>query len=186
MTLGAHLMWEEFRQLLSPSIPYYYMSMGFFHKDTQTHAHISPITSILTPFNTSLWFALLAILHFAIVIILMTKKLTQKWRHFYIGGRLNRNPILNAWALVLGHSIANPQIANGRSIRKFSRTLTIIWIILWFLVRSWYEGALYNYLQGNRQSSPYDTIEKVLAANCKIITVPDMYLSIKHLIREDR
>lgn len=91
--------------------------------------------SVLIPFNSSVWLTLLLIMYLSIFIIIMTKLFTNKWRHFVIRGRMNRAPIPNAWATVLGHSIHNPLIIiNGRSFGNFARTLTIDWIILWFIV----------------------------------------------------
>lgn len=177
-------MTEERRRILSPSNAYIYNSMGFVYKPGS--ASIFPIDSLLAPFSGSLWLTLFAILSLSIPIILRTKNLSRKWRHFYIGGRMNRTPILNAWASCLGHSIANAHIANARSISNFARTLIIFWIILWFIVRSFYEGALFNYLQYNQPPSPYDTIEKVLTSNCKVITQPSFYADIARLVKKER
>lgn len=99
---------------------------------------------------------------------------------------MNRTPILNAWAAVIGKSIANPQISNGRSLSNFARTIIIFWIILWFTVRTAYEGALYSFLQVYRPPSPYETIEQVLASDCKIISYSPTYSTIKHLIKKER
>lgn len=167
LTVGSYIRVEERNQILSPSDAYYHVQMGFIYKERRKI--LSPIATILTPFDASVWLTLVLILFLSIIIILMTKLLTRKWRHFYIGGRMNRGPVLNAWATVLGHSIENPQITSGRSFGNFSRTLTILWITLWFLVRSYYEGALYNYMQGVLPPPPYDTVEKALASNCKLV-----------------
>lgn len=99
---------------------------------------------------------------------------------------MNRAPILNAWAVVLGKSIANSHIANGRSFSNFARSLILFWIILWCVIRSVYEGALYTFLQDYRPPSPYDTIEKIIASNGKIITSNVGYENIKHLVKRER
>lgn len=169
-TIGAYSMSKERNQILSPSDPILYVEVGFIYKSQ--HKQLSAIKNVLTPFNSSVWLTLLLITCLSIFIIIMTKLFTKKWRHFVIGGRMNRAPILNAWASVLGHSVHNPLIINGRSFGNFARTLTKHWIILWFIVRSYYEGTLYNNMQGY-QSSPYDTVEKVLASNCQVIVPPN-------------
>lgn len=184
LTIGAYLKTEERDQIFSLSDSYVYLSVGFVYKEGITR--INSIASIITPFSGYLWLLILGISITSILLILLTKKLTRKWRHFYIGGRKNRNPILNAWAIALGHSIANPRIANGRSVGNFARTLIILWIIMWFIIRSFYEGALYSYLERNRLPSPYDTIEKVLTSDCKIVASTYYYSTVKHLIKKDR
>lgn len=85
---------------------------------------------------------------------------------------MNRTPILNMWNSVLGNSIANKHIAYGKKFGILARTLLFYWIILWFILRNTYQGALYTYLQSNRVSSPYDKIEKVIESDCKIVIPP--------------
>lgn len=170
-------------QKFSLSEPYYQSALGFVYKEND--GHITEIVSLMTPLETNLWVAIVGILGAAIFIILMSKKLTQKWRHFYIGGRMNRTPILNMWTTVLGHPIANPRIATGQSIGNFSRTLIILWITLWFIIRSSYEGALYRFLQ-SRPTSPFDTVEKVLTSDAKIISSLSTYGFVRKFIKRDR
>lgn len=119
-------------------------------------------------------------------IILLTKKLSRPLRHFLIGGQLNRTPILNLWTSVLGNSISNPQMSNRRNFGTFARTLIILWIFLWLIVRNSYQGALYTYLQANRVSSPYNTINKIQKSDCKIIASRSGYRFIKNMFNVDR
>lgn len=183
LSIGGYFVTDERIQLMSPSDSYLESAIGFVYKEG--NGRIIPIQSLLAPFNDSLWWAIFGILFPPILIILMLKKLPRKWRHFYIGGRVNRTPVLNMWASTLGHSIGNPRIANGQSIGTFARCLTLFWIILWFIIRSSYEAALYNYLQ-NKHISSYDTVEKVLKSNCKIISSTSTYLLMKHIINRGR
>lgn len=162
------MMTEKRVEVLSPSSPYLQSSIGFTYRVKEDR--IFSITRILHPLNAYIWLTVLVMLLFTIIIILSTKKLSSKWRHFIIGGRKNRQPIVNTWLIVLGKAIPNPLIANSRYIGTFARTLMLLWILLWFFIRTWYEGALYTKLSQHRFSTSYDTIEKVLASDCKIIT----------------
>lgn len=99
---------------------------------------------------------------------------------------MNRTPILNVWAVFLGRAIANPQITSGRSFSNFARTLVLLWILLWFVIRSSYESALYSFLKDYRPPSPYDTIEKIIASDCNVIANVPGYSSIKHLVKKER
>lgn len=53
-------------------------------------------------------------------------------------------------------------------------------------MRSYYEGALHNYLQHHQPPSPYDTVEKVLTSDCKIITNSGVYSNVKQRFKNIR
>lgn len=168
-----------------PSIPILYFPFQFVYKETDSYIDHS-IERFLAPLTFSVWFAGAACLLLAIVVILHTKKLTRKQRHFVIGGWLNRSPILNMWAFVLGHAIFNTRTVRQQFFGTFSRTLILLWIVLWLIIRNSYQGQLYNYLTGHRFTSPFDTVAKVNASNCKVITSRVAYNMMKHLIKQDR
>lgn len=184
LTVGAYSRSAERNKLLSPSEPYFYTSIGFIYKEG--HRQLNAMAAIVTPFDATVWLALHLILYLTVLIILLTKTMTRKWRHFVIGGRINRAPILNAWAIILGHPIHNPVIVNGRAFGHFSRTLTIVWVGFWFLIRCHYEGALYNYMQGYQPSPRYDTVQKVLTSNCKVILSLNGINTLKFYMKENR
>lgn len=171
-------------KFLSPSDPYLQSSLVFAYKERE--AFVFSISRLLAPFEYRIWIAIVVIFVISIFLILMTKLFPQKWRHFFIGGHLNRSPILNAWQSLLGKSIPNRFIANGRHFGNFARTLTMFWILLWFVIRSFYEGALYTNLQRNSLTSTYDTIDKVRASNCKVIAGGSTVPFIENLIKKER
>lgn len=168
--------------MLEPSVWYIVLGMSFAYKEQESY--ISPLASLLTPLSTTLWMVNVTILVLATIFILSTKTLIQKWRHFYIGGRLNRSPILNMWALVLGRPNTNPFITNGYFFGNFARALFLLWIILWFIIRSSYEGALYFYLQGIHPTN-YDMVYKVLDSNCKIEVKRGTYIQMQRVIKDE-
>lgn len=140
----------------------------------------------MAPFQELVWAVSGAVLIAAAIIILLTKKLSQKWRHFYIGGRLNRTPILNMWMTVLGLPVNNPRMTNKRYFGTFARTILIFWIVLWLLIRSGYQGILYTHLRGQRFTSALDTIQKIQESDCKIIVPPLVQATAVHLFGADR
>lgn len=100
MTVGALMMIEERIRVLSPSNWYLQSSMGFIYKEG--HAHMNPMTNLIAPFQVSLWFIVFLILFTPIPVILKTKQLYRKWRHFSIRRQNDRYPVLNMWASALG------------------------------------------------------------------------------------
>lgn len=184
VTSGGMMITATRLKHLLPSDPYLQSSVGFVFK--QREARIYSISRILTPLEYRIWIVIVVIFVLSIFIILLTKKFSRKWRHFFIAGRMNRTPILNMYQSMLGKSIPNRFIASGRRFGNFARTLTMFWILLWFFVRSLYEGALYTNLQRRSLSSTYDTIEKVRASGAKVITGSTTMSIMENIIEKDR
>lgn len=178
LTIGGYVLSQERSRIFSGSNPYLQASFGFCFK--QSDAYL-PLRRLTAPFRILIWRIICVLLLLSMAIILLTKKLSPKWRHFIISGRINRDPILKMWTAVLGNPITfKPNFGN------FARTLTLLWILLWLIIRSSYQGALYTYLQSHRMSSPYDTLEKIQASDCKIITSLSGFYFLKGLISPDR
>lgn len=184
MSIGGHLWNSERSKALSPSIPILHVSLGFAYREDSLA--VMSANQFTAPFQFILWLTLMVILLIIALLILLTKKLTRKWRHFYIGGRVNRTPVLNVWSVVLGKAIGNPRIANGQNFGTFARTLMLFWILLWFFIRSFYEGIVLSKLQNDRIESPFDTIEKIQTSNCYILAAPSAITFIAHLFEKDR
>lgn len=140
---------------------------------------LTPLEKLLAPFGTRLWFSLAILIASAIIIILLTKRLKSVRRHFVIGGHINRTPILNMINSLLGGSIANPRMEGSQKyFGTFARTLAMLWFIWSLILRGSYQGALYNFLQHQVFSSPYDTIYKILHSDCKIIIMKSAIFSL--------
>lgn len=183
MAIGGYVMSKERIALFSPSVNYLQASIGFCYKENDAYI---PLTRLTAPFTDYLWNTSGVILFISSMVILFSKRFNPIWRHVFIGGHLNRTPILNMWTAVLGNAIGNPRMTDRRNFGTFSRTITILWIFLWLIIRNAYQGALYTSLQDNRFSSPYDTINKIRESNCKILVPPPAYNLIKDMFNKDR
>lgn len=134
----------------------------------------SPLSRLLAPFSTPLWIFLAVFVTISVIIVLLTKHLPTKKRHFLIGGRLNRTPVFNMLHLMLDGSVANRLMRRQtRYFGTFSRSLTMIWILGFLVVRNAYQSSLYTYLQEQRLPSPYDTVEKVNRSGVIINVSPE-------------
>lgn len=145
--------------------PYLQQSLVFSY----TEFVDTPLSRLLAPFHCYLWFSLSLLVCISIFIILLLKKLSKRHRHFIIGGRTNRSPILNMLSSLIGNAIANPRILQRTYFGTFARTLAILWIFFWLIIRNAYQGSLYDFLQSQRVNSPYDSVEKIRASNVKIV-----------------
>lgn len=179
-TIGGYALSEERSLVFAASNQYLQASMGFCYKETFGYY------SLTAPLRSCIWMVIFILLTTTITVILLTKKLSRKCRHFIIGGKMNRTPILNMWASLLGVCISNPFIVHGRIFGTFARTLALLWILLWFVVRNSYQGTLYTFLQSHRLTSSYDTIIDFRASDYKVITSPAGYSFLKHLFSRDR
>lgn len=169
LTTGGYGASQRLWMVFSLSVPYVQSSLGFAFREREDQSHLARLTA---PFQVHIWHIIIGLLIVSIVIILLTKKLPRQWRHFVIGGRRNRTPILNMWNTVLGGPICNPKMIYRRAFGTFARTLLILWIMLWLVIRSSYQGALYDFLQRHQFSNAYDTIEKITKSNCKLLVAP--------------
>lgn len=166
MTVGTYALSMERVNLMSYSRSYTQNALIFaFKKNAQL---TTPLARLMSPFQTFVWISIAFLLFISILVILLTKKLSMQHRHFMIGGQMNRTPILNMINMVIGNSIANPKMTQERHFGVFARTLCILWLFFWLIVRNSYQGSLYETLRGHRVESSYDTIEKVRMSTAKI------------------
>lgn len=138
-----------------------YMHHSFIFAFSQRDLFATPLARLMAPFQGCVWISIACLIIISIVAILLTKKLSAKQRHFIIGGHLNRTPILNMMNALIGNVIPNQQMTKFQYFGVFARTLTILWIFFWLIVRNSYQGAMYEFLQSQRVNSPYDTVDKV-------------------------
>lgn len=131
----------------------------------------TPMEKLLAPFTTHLWESTCFLIALAVIVISITKILNRRWRHFVIGGRINRTPILNMWNSFLGGGIGNPTFAIARYLSNFARTLLIIWSTGCLVLRGSYQGALYDFMQREELSSPLDTISKINRSDCNLVVM---------------
>lgn len=183
LSIGGYIQTTARLSTFQASQPYLQASTIFCFTEKEEDSSFTRLTS---SFQDLVWIIIGALLIAATAVILLTKKLSRKWRHFYIGGRLNRTPILNMWSAVLGSPINNPHITDRRYFGTFSRTILILWIILWLLIRGGYEGILYTHLRRQRFTSALDTIQKIQESNCKIISPLVVRPALTELFNKER
>lgn len=166
MTVGTYAFSIERVNVMSYSKSYTQNSLIFAFKQNAQLA--TPIARLMSPFQAFVWLSIAFLLTVSILVILLTKKLSMQHRHFMIGGRMNRTPILNMINIVIGNVVSNPRMTQGRYFGVFARTLCILWLFFWLVLRNSYQSSLYETLRSHRVDSSFDTIEKVRMANAKI------------------
>lgn len=170
VTIGAYLQTVDRSHWLSPGATYMQEQIGFAVRDKCTAA--SSLNYLMGPFTTSTWILIFTTLCLPALFIPITKLLKGHHRQFLIGGKLHRTPILDAFHLAIGGSMNNPQMKHRRYFGTFARTLAMLWILLFFFIRSSYEGGLFTLFNKPPQFSKCDTFDKIKAHQCKVIA-PD-------------
>lgn len=169
MTCGSYTPALEKVMIMSYTIEYMQNSMVFAY--VESTEHITPMSRLFQPFQYHLWISIGILLTISTIIILLLKKLPDRQRHFIIGGHVNRTPILNMWNILIGNAHPNPRLTQIQYFGVFARTLCLLWILFWLVVRSSYEGSLYEFLQSQRVKSPFDSVEKVRQSNVKLYII---------------
>lgn len=163
-----------------------YMQNSFIFVFTPNMVLSTPLWRLMAPFQSFLWISILLVLIISISIILISQKLSARQRHFIIGGRMNRTPILNMINVMIGSVISNPRMLYKKSFGVFARTLFILWVFFWLVVRNSYQGALYGFLQTQRNGSRFDTVKKVLESDVKINVIDSAKGLIPQIFKPDR
>lgn len=166
MTIGTYALTMDRVNVMAYSQSY--MKHAFIFAYAESTQLVTPLARLMAPFQGYVWLSIALLLAISVLVILLTKNLPKSQRHFIIGGRMNRTPILNMINAIIGNVISNPRMSHKMYFGTFARTLLILWIFLWLIIRNSYQGSMYEYLQSQRAQSPYDTVEKVRTSNVKI------------------
>lgn len=166
MTIGTHGLTLERALWLSYTRSYIQHNVIFAFAESNIFQ--GPLERLMAPFQSSVWISISILVVISTVVILLTKQLPRQQRHFIIGGYMNRTPIINMINGVIGNVISNRRMLHRRYFGTFARTLTLLWVLFWFIVRNAYQGSLYDHFQSHRTYSPYDTVEKVRNSNVTI------------------
>lgn len=166
MTIGTYALSLERVAVMSFARSYMQHAIVFAFADNSKYS--TPTRQLFAPFQDYVWISIASILIVSIFFILLSKKLSTHQRHFIIGGRMNRTPIMNMLNALIGNVIPNQMMAQPQYFSNFARFLTILWLLFWLIVRNSYQGSLYESLQSHRTQLPYDTVENVKRAGVTI------------------
>lgn len=93
MTIGTYALSEERVSVMSFTRSY--MQHGFVFAFAENPILSTPIGQLLAPFQQNVWISIASLLAISVLFLLLSKNLPAHYRHFIIGGRMNRTPILN-------------------------------------------------------------------------------------------
>ncbi|XP_050088115.1 uncharacterized protein LOC126572642 [Anopheles aquasalis] len=126
----------------------------------------TPFEKLFLPFAPTTWAAVMPVLAAAVVLIAGLEWCrTSRPLLDFLYGRHVRAPLLNLLNVYFGGPVPREP---GRT---FARTLLMHWILYSFVVRSVYQGALYDYLQARRNYSHPRTLAAVLRRDFRFLSM---------------
>lgn len=109
----------------------------------------------LFPFNRS---CIATSFGLAFVTISFLKYSSKKQREFLVG-KGNQSPFLNMVNIFFGGSIQRPPT------RNFARTMFCIWIFSCTVIRSAYQGAIFDFIKKSKTVPPVNTVSALIREN---------------------
>lgn len=116
---------------------------------------LSEFEKLLRPFQSSVWILFLAVLAFAVAVVLILSFLSTNVRAF-VYGRGVGNPLVNLLIAVFGGT--QPKLPR----RNFPRVLLMNFLIFCLVMRNAYQGALFQYLQADKSHETVNTIDDLV------------------------
>lgn len=152
LTIGGFSFTISRAQLMSASSPYLYSSLLYA---VPIGKQYTALEKLLLPFKLQIWM-LMGIIFF---IALITTTFLSKKKLKFLAGDRNTTPLLNTISVIFGGAVS---IAPRRN---FARTVLIIWIFGCMVVRSAFQGSLFEYIQKPRNSPSANTLPQLIDKN---------------------
>lgn len=152
LTIGGFSFTIKRAQLMSASSPYLYSSLLYAVPKGNAY---TALEKLFLPFKRQIWILMGVLMLFALITttFLSGKKLS------FVAGERNKTAFLNTVSVLFGGAVTlSPK-------RNFARTVFIIWIFGCIVVRSAFQGSLFEYIQKPRNSPSAATLTELIDRN---------------------
>lgn len=89
-------------------------------------------------------------------IIIFVLKYSKKCRRTFLVGRNNYTPFLNMVNIFFGGSVVR------LPTRNFARTVFCIWIVACTVIRSAYQGAIFDFIKKSKNAASVNTVSELI------------------------
>lgn len=152
LTIGGFSFTIKRAKLMSASSPYLYSSLLYAVPKGEPY---TALEKLFLPFKLQIWILMGMLLLFALI---TTTFLSDKKVKFLAGDH-NKTPFLNTVSLLFGGAVTvSPK-------RNFARTVFIIWIFSCIVVRSAFQGSLFEYIQKPRNAPSASSLNELIDRN---------------------
>lgn len=153
LTIGGISNRHDVENVIDASVVYYQSKLVMVVPQGKKY---TPLQKLFRPFHLSLWIVLAItwIIGFTFTFILRTFS-KVRFRELLVGYH-NRQPFFNMNMIFLGSGVLNFP-------RNFTaRNLIVVWMLTTLIIRTTYQGTLYNNLQQTNNRNPIKTMEKLI------------------------
>jgi hypothetical protein len=171
------------------------MAMGFYFLNfarakhlsfTQSHysvsiviiippgAPFSAFEKLFKPFQKNVWICLVAVFLLGISAIFIINYQNERVQNFIYGTDL-RTPVTNYINIFLNG------IQNKLPNRTFARFILMVFFIFSFIIRTVYQGSLFQFLQSNDRKPELETIDEMLKAKFTFYVRDTIEHTVKHM-----
>lgn len=152
LTIGGFSFTITRAQLMSASSPYLYSSLLYAVPRGKEYTGLE---KLFLPFKPKIWMLIGTIL----VLTLISTTFVSKRKLTFLVGERNRTPFLNTISVIFGGAVTIlPK-------RNFARTILIIWIFGCIVLRSAFQGSLFEFIRKPRNSPSATTLPELIDRN---------------------
>ncbi|XP_070495750.1 ionotropic receptor 21a-like [Chironomus tepperi] len=126
---------------------------------------MSAFHKLLRPFDNFVWMSILFVIGVSTVIIACLSLLPRRVRNFVYGDRVT-TPYMNLMIAIYGGA----QTILPRY--NFARSLLMMFLLFCLVLRSLYQGALFQYLQASDNEPEVQSIEEMVGRDFTFFTIP--------------
>ncbi|XP_062708043.1 uncharacterized protein LOC134288162 [Aedes albopictus] len=114
----------------------------------------SAFEKLFRPFSSSIWSLILLYLVAGAIVTCILLCSPRTIRNFIYGYEVD-SPYLNMMNIFFGGALERTPS------RNFARTLLLLWILFCFVIRTLYQGSLYQYLQRTMNHDPLESMDDI-------------------------
>uniref|UniRef100_A0A182X7L3 Putative ionotropic receptor ligand binding domain-containing protein n=1 Tax=Anopheles quadriannulatus TaxID=34691 RepID=A0A182X7L3_ANOQN len=153
LTLGRFAIRGDRNLVMKSSRSYYTVRMVFA---VPAGREYTPFEKLFRPFSRSVWVLVTLYLLAGMVVIGTVQLLHRPAVRDFVYGRGVSTPVLNLLSVLFGGAVVQ------LPMRNFARTLLFLWMYYCLVVRTCYQGSLYEYLQERKNFSPLQTVDALV------------------------
>lgn len=137
-------------------------------------APFSAFTKLFRPFRDVVWILLLMTFVIGFVVIFVVRFQSNVVKDFVFGNK-NTSPFLNIFNIFFGGSM------DLLPSRNFARFLLATFVIFCFVIRTLYQGALFQFLQTEDRAKEAQTIDELIERDFIFYMLPASFETTKHM-----
>uniref|UniRef100_A0A182MZR6 Ionotropic glutamate receptor L-glutamate and glycine-binding domain-containing protein n=1 Tax=Anopheles dirus TaxID=7168 RepID=A0A182MZR6_9DIPT len=153
LTLGRFAIRGDRNLVLKHSRSYYTVRMVFAVPEGREY---TPFEKLFRPFARSTWVWVALYLGAALAVIYAVQLSRSRAVREFVYGRGVHTPVLNLIGVTVGGGLLR------LPTRNFARTLLLLWMCFCLVVRTCYQGSLFQYLQERKHVAPLQTVDALV------------------------